>query len=363
MSPLLYVGITQDRVPVGIRERIHADADRCRRIVRAASSFADGAMILSTCERFEVYSTMAAADAAPWVELLAREFGFSTDVLSAHVRVCFGEQVARHMLRVAAGLESRLLGEPQIHRQLRGAYLAGLAQRELGPVLSALGRSAIHAGKRVRRETQLAAAGGSIIDLALARLPSGVKLKPRVVVLGTGALAREALVRLTATGRRNLAIVSRNPRRAQLLAERFAGEAFALADMRSALRSADALLACSSAPEGFLVTRDDISRRRTRSLRIIDLGMPRNVDPDLAARPAVDLVHLEKLHAFSQAPASAIDAATAILDDELARFRDWLAARHAAREITALCSAADQNLASRRKLHARITRIKAQVAA
>jgi glutamyl-tRNA reductase len=366
-ADLLYAGLTQDRVPVGIRERVQADTARRRQLARSAARLADGVLLLSTCERFEVYASARTSEVRTWINHLAHEFGFSADALAPHLRFRHGDDAARHMLRVAAGLESRLLGEPHILRQVRATYLEGLAHRELGPVLSALGRAAVHTGRRVRRETSLAAAGGSLMTLALERLcggPADSLRGRRVIVLGTGMLAREAVDRLVRSNGAHVTVVSRVFDRAAKLAQRFGADAAPPADLAEAVRSADALLACSAAVDGFLVDRRAIGqRRRPLPMRIVDLGIPRNIDPDVASLAGVQLVHLEGLHAFAQVSPVVIASAEAIVARELERFNEWQCARRVASRIAGLTREGERSLAERRALHAHIARLKAQVAA
>lgn len=363
MTSLLYCGITQDRVPVGIRERIQADAPRRRRLAALAQPLAGRLLVLSTCERFELYADAREGSPRAWTALLAREFGFSLDALAPHLCFRAGEAAAEHLLRVSAGLESRLLGEPHILRQVRAAYLDGLTHRELGATLSALGRAAIHAGKCIRRETALASAGNCVVSLALDRLLP--RTAPRaglrhVVVLGTGMLAREALHRLRRQSDLRITLLSRSDVRAAELASRYGIDAAPLRMLPLLLRRADALLACSAAADGFLVHRRSIRRRREHPLQLVDLGLPRNIDPDAGSLPGVNLVALEQLHAFDTASPEAIRAAEAIVARELQRFAAWRRGHVQSADIAALAADAD---CDRRSRHARIARLKAQVAA
>lgn len=365
--PLVYVGATQARVPVGIRERLQADALRRQTLAASALSLAEGALILSTCERFEIYASRSNADAAAWISLVAREFDFSTAVLSTHLHCAKGAAVARHLFRVSAGLESRRLGERHILRQVREAYAAGLAARSLDAVLSVLGRSALHVGKLVRRETGIADAGGSIVNLALERLlPRPVARNSSdfcVVVLGTGMLAREAVARLARIGGVDVVVVSRSLDRARLLAQRCGVRAEPLHRLAPCLRAADGLLACTTAGAGFLVDRRAIGTRTRKPLQVVDLGIPRNVDPDAGAVPGVRLVHLEHLHGFARATPAAITTAEDLIERELCRVHAWYRGHRAAGDIQRASPAPAASRAERRAAHEHIARIKAQVAA
>ncbi|HRX87352.1 MAG TPA: glutamyl-tRNA reductase [Phycisphaerae bacterium] len=363
---LLYCGMTQDRVPVGIRERVQADAARRRELVALAQPHVAGLLVLSTCERFELYADAHTVEAACWTALLARAFSFSTDALAPHLHFRRGEVAARHLLRVSAGLESRIVGEPHILRQVRTAYIDGLEHGELGATLSTLGRTALHVGKRVRRETQLASTGQSITALAIEKLLAGSfsqSSQRRIIVLGTGMLARDALARLARRPYTSVAVVSRGYARAVELAGRFDVDALPLSELPRALRRADALLACSNAAQGFLVQRRCVHSRRQQPLQIVDLGLPRNVDPDLASVPGVQLVQLERLHGFGTAAPAALASAERIVERGLQRFIDWQHGHAQAACIAAVQEGVAATAAQRRDRHVRIRRLKSQVAA
>jgi glutamyl-tRNA reductase len=273
-------------------------------------------LVLSTCERFEIYLAGAAAGAPS---------------LLAPCGVRRDGEAARHLFRVAAGLESRLVGEPQILGQLRAAFLAGSARRSLGPVLSALARAALHAGRRARCETGLGRAP-TIVTLTLARLSQelGGLRRRAVLVAGTGALAAEIAPALRAAGAGRLYVLSREPRRADALAARVAGVGVGDAGL-AALAPLDAVVTCSNR----LVPLAEVAAApgaRGRRLAIVDLGAPPNV---ALAQPQLTSVSLARLGELSAAAAagddparrSAIAAAEALLERELERFLRWRRAR------------------------------------
>jgi glutamyl-tRNA reductase len=176
-------------------------------------------------------------------------------------------------------------------------------------------------------------------------------------------LAREALNQLGRAAAARVVVVSRAQERACCLAERFGAQAAPLSALAALLPEADALLACSHAANGFLLDRRGVGPRRQRCLRIVDLGLPRNVDPDVASLPGVRLTQLERLHGFAAACPHAIAAADAIVAQELRRFEEWRQARVHRGEIAGWLREASAAPAQRRALHARIACLKAQVAA
>jgi glutamyl-tRNA reductase len=383
---LLYLGVTQAQTPVGIRERLVADRAGRRALGARLTRNAEGVLLLATCERFEVYLSNPGREVPHWIGLLSAEFGFSQSALAGYVRVEHGARAARHLLRVAAGLESRQLGEGNILRQVRAAYLEGLADATLGPQLCALGRSAICTGKRVRRFTALGTGADKTVKLALDRLRAHAppEDRPHLLILGTGALAKSALAGATnyrgtraerrvrcadqhpadrtGTHWQRITVVSRSAERAADLAGRYGVTAARLDALPQLVAGADAVLACSTAHAGFLVHHRTLRNRRARPLRLVDLGVPRNIDPDVAVLPNVTVTHLEQLHAFASAPASAITSAEALVARELVRFERWQQAR-AHRDRIRAWTAGPLTRAQQRAVHERIEQLKRTVAA
>jgi len=168
---LLYIGITHESAPLAIRESLRPDDRQRRAILKRLAEVAAGRLVLSTCERFELYAMTACTDTAIWVRLLANWFHLPAALVARHVQSLQGSGAARHFLRVAAGLESRIVGEAQILGQARDAFLLAQSAAALDPYLNALGRSAIRAGKRVRSETTLNAEARSIATIKSRFLP------------------------------------------------------------------------------------------------------------------------------------------------------------------------------------------------
>jgi len=288
----------------------------------AASPLADVArerLVLSTCERFEIYLAGPKTPSAAGLSSL----------LAASYRVRREADAARHLLRVAAGLESRLVGEPQIQGQLRAAFLEGVAQRAVGPVLSALARAALHAGKRVRSETGLGRSP-TIVTLTLGRLSHelGGLRRRAVLVAGTGALAADVAGALRAAGAGRLYVLSRTRQRADALAARVEAVGLTDADLAE-VPSLDAVVTCTNRrlPLAGIIART----ARQRRLAIVDLGAPPNLDGAGANGDAVSLARLDELSApgtpHDPARLVAVGAAERLVDDELERFLRWRRAR------------------------------------
>jgi glutamyl-tRNA reductase len=294
--------------PAALLGRIPATAEARARLLRSLGDQAPGRLALVTCERFEIY-------------LCGR--GVSVpEPLEAPFRVLSGDAAAERLLRVAAGLESRWKGERQILRQVRAAFLEAAEQAALDPVLHALARAALHAGKRVRIETELGRRATSVVTLALGRLEGeigGIRGRA-VLVVGTGALGVEVAKALHARGVGRLILASRDAGRAASLAARLHADGLSHADMAEELPSVDAIVACTNGPVA-LGARTGLRR----SLAVVDLGAPPNIDAAAALAAGARVIGLADLG--STASDQDIAPAERIVALELERFRRWLSAR------------------------------------
>lgn len=366
---LFHVGIRRGDVPLAIRECLCGDAQQQLRLLRRLAPLTAGRLVLSTCERFELYATTGRLDAGAWVEWLADWFHVESGMLFPCVRTLRGRSAAGHLLRVAAGLDSRVIGEPQILGQVRRTYVQALDAGFLDPILSALGRFAIRAGRRVRHETLINRKGDSIARIAVRRLVDCLG-KPdgrRVVVVGTGSLATEVAHELRRHQVGAVTIVGRNNHRTALLAKAVHGMGVSLEYLAEATARADALVTCTSSPS-YIINRSTIGVHQTGTLWIMDLSVPRNVDPTVARLSGVELLHLDELAVGSPGNVDGVAAAHRIVNDELERFEQWLRQRRVAPIITSIVRnaqalrAMDQP-AAKRRLHQRIMRVTAEAAA
>lgn len=365
---LLYLGITHASAPLAIRESLRPSARQQHEMLDRLAPLAEGRMVLSTCERFELYAMTGRPDLAAWLECVADWFHLPPRMVRSHAAVLIGIPAAEHLLRVAAGLESRILGEPQILGQVRDAYCRALAVRTVDPVLASLGRAAIRAGRRVRHETTINRERVSIATLALnwaeQSAPDGLG---HVVIVGTGRLASDLVTELAARRTARVTVVGRNAARAQILARSVDGERAPMSSLESAAAAADTLVTCTSAAS-YLVDTGTVCRRRGSPLQVADLSVPRNVDPNVAVLPWVRLAHLDDLVQGLAAGGEGIAAAARIVAHELAAFHRWWRERRAVRQITRIVEAARRSSRAgspvlRRRLHGRIMRLKAEVAA
>ncbi len=283
---------------------------------------------LSTCHRCEVYSHGVSAE---WLLGVFREH-FPPAARAGLTAVGDG-CAARHLMRVAAGLDAMLLGETDVQRQV-AATLAGATEAgSAGPVVHALFGAALHAGKRVRTETGIgrhaASLASAAVDLVVERLDPVERV--HALVFGAGTMARRACERLDARGIRRLTVINRTLARAESLAALHGGRAAPWAEAADALRAADVAIAATAAPEPFIcaeLLRDVMETRRGKPLHLVDLALPQNVHPDVAAVEDVrhyDFDDLEEATRASRAARAAeVPRAEAIIDQEVARFVSWL---------------------------------------
>lgn len=357
--PLLCIGVSHRTAPQDVRERIAAAlSDDAISLQTLRDTLAE-CCLLRTCGRCELYLSgdlerlhRAAHD---WLARLQAE----APQVCSYARKHEGFAVARHLLRVAGGLESPLPGEAQILGQVRRAFERGVAEATVGPVLSALFRSAIHAGKRVRHETDLGRTAQTYADVAAAALAEQ-KTGRNVLVIGSGRLAEEVAVRLSGMSRK-LTVAGRHAHRVQQIAGRTNAHAAALENLPGLLPLAHAAVTCTSAP------RPLVDARTLRAVRdellLIDLGMPRNVDPALAADHRVTLRSLSDLcPGGDSANRRAVLDAESIIDREHRRFARWLRARSVAPQIARLREATyrldpETGRKRRRELHQHIRRL------
>ncbi len=284
--------------------------------------------VLSTCHRYEVYSHQVSAD-----HVLGVLRGHIPPAARAALTAARDECAARHLMRVAAGLDSMLLGETDVQRQVAAALARSTEQGSAGPVLNALFGAAVHAGKRVRTETDIGRHASSLasaaVDLVAARLESVDRA--RAVVFGAGTMARRACERLHAVGIGSLTVINRTMARAERLAETHDGQAVPWDGAADALCEADIAIAATAAPEPFIdlsMLRRATAARAARPLHLIDLALPQNVQAGACGAANVqcyDFGDLEEATRASHAARAAeVPGAERIIDQEMARFVAWL---------------------------------------
>jgi glutamyl-tRNA reductase len=350
---LIGLGLTHRTAPLAVRERLALSPEQASRLVAAlvASGTVDEAVALSTCNRTELYLVGEDAVAAERAALaaLARHAGTSPAALALRLTAVRGGEVAEHLFAVAAGLDSMVLGEAEILGQLRRAHELSRAAGACGPFLDRLLRDALGAGRRVRSGTAIGRCGVSVSSAAveLAREALGSVAGRRVMLVGAGKSSETTAKVLRKHGVAALVVSNRGRERALELARRHGGEV-ASGDIETELAGCDLVLSATACPQ-VLIGRDAVeramARRDGRPLVIVDLAVPRDVDPDVRAVPGVTLIDLDdverRVARNRESRAAGMGAAETIVADEAERFERWRAAREAAPTVAALQGAGE----------------------
>lgn len=334
------IGISHHTARVEVREQFAFTPLQLSAWLDAQGAAARAGLMLSTCNRCELY-WCGDHDFEGWFRGFAAERGVIAN--EALVRLD-GDQAIRHLFAVAAGLDSQIVGETEILGQVRRAYdaarAAGTTTREMDAIFSA----ALSAGRRVRRETFLGRHPSSVssaaVELAAARWNGKLE---RVVVLGAGEAAEGMLRALHQQSVTHAVLVNRNPERARTLALAWGAEASAWDELESVLTQADLLLVATAAahPVVSAATLAQAARAREgRDLMVMDLAVPRNVEPDARAIPGIELFDLDDLQRLCCPAASTAAAALAeaerVLDEELTRLKQNLRGLAAAPHLAEL---------------------------
>ncbi len=348
---LLVVGVSHHTASVELLERLTVSSDETPSILAAlaAQPHVNEAVILSTCNRVEVYAAVTAfhGGLAEIGAVLAARAGLDVGALASDLYVHYDTEAARHALRVAAGLDSMVVGEAQILGQLRDAYGIAAERDTVGRLLHELMQQALRVGKRVRAETDIDRAGQSVVSAALALTPGGVAGRAALVI-GAGSMGGLALSTLARAGAKPLLVANRGADRAQRLAELHGADVVDLADLSETLSTVD-LVVCATASPGPVLAAETVASAlrkgaRRRPLVILDLAVPRDVAPEVADVPDVVLVDLARVGTESLNEPSVADreAAEAIVTGEVDAFLTWLRGAEVAPTVAALRARADE---------------------
>jgi glutamyl-tRNA reductase len=300
---LLAVGISHQTAPVALLEQVSMTGDERVKALHelVESTHVSEAMVLATCNRVEVFAEVdrfhgGVTDVS---RVLARHAGATVEELAPYVTVYYEDQAIGHLCTVAAGLDSMVVGETQVLGQLRAAYALAQEEGTVGRELHPIAQRALRVGKRVHAETGIDRAGASLVSVALDRVEGvlGDLTGRPVLVVGAGsmgALAATTLARRDAV----VTVSSRTPERAARLAEAIDGRQADLAALPQELAAADVLVTCTGAT-GVVISTDVVAAalgaRGGRPLAVVDLALPRDVDPAVAGLPGVHVVDLAML--------------------------------------------------------------------
>ena len=336
---IVLVGLNHRTAPVEVREKVSFTAEQAQRAAEElrARGILEETLVLSTCNRSEVYGVPpeSSHECAPGLSTFLSEFhSVRADVLGVSLYHHYDQEAVRHLFRVAAGLDSMLLGEAEILGQVREAYRFAHERGATGPVLNRLFQGALEVGKRVRTETELGTRPMSVAS-------AGVKLAERIfgklnghtaLVVGAGTISEQVVAHLRDRGVAQLHVMNRSRDRAEDLAKQYDGRVTEWGAWDTALQSPDVVVSSVSAEEPVL-RRDVVERamaaRGNRALFLMDLGVPRNIAPDVAELYNVYVYNTDDLSEVVQQNRSAreseIPKAQGIVDEHVDKFLSWQA--------------------------------------
>ncbi len=340
---LISIAIDFRLADVATRERFFLSEERLTQLYRTArSEVVTEAALIATCNRTELYAWVDSEDmkvVERAVQTLARRWMRTRaegDALLHTATQRFGEQAARHVVRIASGLESQVLGDGQILGQLRAAYKRASHGHAAGPVLHRLFETALRAGKRAQTETSLSAGRNSVgAEAAItASQRFGNLQNARCVVVGSGKTGTRAAKQLHKLGARDLVIINRTFERAHELAKYVGGRAAPMEALHIEAAMADVVI-IATASQTPVLTHAALAQSREAcastgyALLLMDLSMPRNIDPRVTEQPGVTLVDLDTLHQpildAEEMRRDAVPIASRICEDEVNSFMEWLA--------------------------------------
>ncbi|HEY7255200.1 MAG TPA: glutamyl-tRNA reductase [Solirubrobacterales bacterium] len=338
MSELLALGVSHKTAPLDLRERLSLTEGRAVGALGELTA-AEGiheAAALSTCNRTELYLVVSDPVEAESTALgiLTRQAELRPTELLGHLYSLRSSEAVRHLFRVTAGLDSMIVGEAEIQGQVKRAYELALVEGATGPMLNRLFRGALAAGGRAREETAIGERGVSIPSVAveLARRTLGDLGERRVLVIGAGETAELVARALVARGVATVFVANRHHDRAIGLAQRFGGAAVRLEELPEQLAKADIVVSATNSPH-HIVERDELGQvmasRGARPLLLLDIAVPRDVEPECREIPGVTLRDIDDFQQIVERNASGREAETRrvepILEAEQDRFERWLA--------------------------------------
>ena len=354
--PIVCIGLSHRTAPVEVRERHAFPASRMAEALVALRDYqaVREAAMLQTCGRLEIYAELDDYErGVTQVKSFLANFRHGTTGydIESYLYTQLGNEAVRHLFRVCTGLDSMLIGEAEILGQVKDAYVAATRAKSLGRTLHRLFREALAAGKAARAQTGIGDESVSIATAAIeaARAHLGTLEGASVLVVGAGKMGRTAVKRLRQEGASRLIVANRTMSRSRdLVAEAGLGEAVELPELADALAAADVVVASTGASH-FVLTEERVSaamtRRPERPLFIVDIAVPRDVDPTVTGVGNVSLVDIDGLKSVVderlELRREAIPAVEEIIAEYVDRFEDWYRSRVAVPVIARLTQKAE----------------------
>jgi len=335
---IIALGLNHTTSPVQLRERLAYSEDQIRTSLARLScgnmqSPLSEMVILSTCNRTEIYSISNELSFAKLEAFLSETRDVTVDELRPYLYYYKEMDAVRHLFDVAAGLDSLVVGEPQILGQVTRSLELARGQNTAGPILNRLFQAAIHAGKRTRTETAISRNPASVSSLAASFAERVVHKisEAQIVILGAGEMAELAVEALRKRGAQKILVINRTLQRAQALADRWEAQAATFENLHASLNAADIVIASTGAPHTLIspaMVHETMQHRVGRPLVLIDIAVPRDVEPGVADIPHVKLYDMDTLnaqieHSLAERMAE-VPQVKNILSEELNAFGDYL---------------------------------------
>ncbi len=351
---LTLVGLSHKTAPVEIREKLTFPAHRQEEALSLLTS-GDGvneAVIVSTCNRTEIYAVTAADVDGPGavMDFMADYHDLDRHELVRYLYVSEGDAVVKHLFRVVASLDSMVLGEAQILGQVKEAYEHAFSNQATGRIFNKLFRQSFEVGKRVRTETGI---GENAVSISYA----AVELAKRVfdsldgrsvLILGAGKMSELTAKNLVSNGVARTLVANRTYERAVELAERFEGEAIPYEDLFERMREADIVISSTAATD-FVITKDKLSpvmKHRRDPLFLIDIALPRDIDPACSEVSDVFLYNIDDLNGVVSSNLEErmreAERAEVIIDEEIGEFEKWIESLEVVPTVAAMRAKAEQ---------------------
>lgn len=344
---LTTIGLSHHTAPIAVRERVAFSASRVRWALQEARRLPGvrEAAIVSTCNRTEIYSVGDTPDEGPLIDFLCRDINAAE--VRNHLYFHHEESAARHLFRVASGADSMVLGEGQILGQVREAARMAVEESSAGAVLRRMFDQAVVCGRRVRTETDIARGAVSVSHVAvdLARQIFGNLNGKSVLLLGAGETAELTARQMARYGVTLLMVANRTFERAETLAQTLGGRAVKYDEYPERMVNADIVVSSTAAPHAVIhaaAVRAAAARRKGRPMFLIDLAVPRDIEPDVGEIDDVFLYNMDDLQAMVgenlRGRRMELETVDAIIDEEVTAFLRWVASLQTAPVLSGLQS-------------------------
>lgn len=343
---IVAVGLNHRTAPLAVRDQVALGSGELPGALEHLRQRTGNGVIVSTCNRSEIYALVPKVSSG--TEKLKGFFtayhGVARRDIEPHVYIYSQGEAARHLFRVSCGLDSLILGEAQIQGQVRDAYAAASQLGMTGGTLSRLFHQALRVGKRARRETNIGRNALSVSRAAveMARRLLGDLRDRRVLVIGLGDAGNMAVRALMDAGAIHISVTNRAYQRAEEVARELGGTAIPFGDLGEMLEDTDIAISATGSP-GYIVTREHVARARvasSRPLLLVDIAVPRDIDPEVKTIPGVHLFDLDDLEAVAESNRRGREQEAqkveSLIAEEVDRFEEWLSSLQVVPTLAAL---------------------------